>query len=418
MTADADPALVALLGPDRVTVPVGQVTERIRSHAPVRPFHPTRVEFLADFSRRLRRRARGEGGAQSLAFWLRRAELERMRSEFDGLDRADAIVMPRGLAFHIPPANVDTMFVYSLALALITGNSSIVRMSSRVLAEPNVVLDVLLETLPDHPQVDERVALITYGHDDRITAHLSHACDVRVIWGGDATIERIRRAPLRPHARDITFADRFSLAAIGTAEYLELGTLERDALVERFFNDTYWFDQMGCSSPRSLIWIGPTAWASAADDFHTRLQSVAARKGYAPDASTEIAKLSHAYRSIIDTPIATYHRYGAADTVLESRGFPAARGEFCGGGLLYQWHAAELSDLAPHIRRQDQTLTVFGIGEDRVRELVGALAGRGIDRIVPFGRALDFGRFWDGYDLYAEFTRRVAVEFGRKAGDG
>jgi hypothetical protein len=38
---------------------------------------------------------------------------------------------------------------------------------------------------------------------------------------------------------------------------------------------------------------------------------------------------------------------------------------------------------------------------------VRAANGRGVDRIVPFGEALTFGRFWDGYDLLAELTRRV-----------
>ena len=94
----------------------------------------------------------------------------------------------------------------------------------------------------------------------------------------------------------------------------------------------------------------------------------------------------------------------------------AARGEFCGGGLLYQWRVDALSELAPDIRRQDQTLAVFGVPEEQIRDLVSRLAGRGIDRVVPIGHALNFGRFWDGYDLYAEFTRRVAVTVGESDG--
>lgn len=401
---------VEVLGGARTIASLNELIAQVQAVPAVLPFDEERVAFLADFARRLGRRASGEGGAQALAYWLRKAELARMRQEFDALDRPDAVLMPRGLTFHIPPANVDTIFVYSLALALITGNRSIVRMSSRVLSEPNLVLDVLIETLAEHPDVSSSTALITYGHDDRITAKFSAACDVRVIWGGDATIERIRQASLQPHARDITFADRFSLAAIATRAYGELEPSGRNGLVERFFNDTYWFDQMGCSSPRSLIWVGPEAHEELAADFHARLQDIAGRKGYNPDTAVEVAKLSYAYRSILDMPVESYRRYGAADTVLDTGGFPAVRGEFCGGGLLFQWHADQLTDIAPHVRRQDQTLGVFGIPDPSIRELVAALAGRGLDRIVPIGRALDFGRFWDGYDLIAEFTRRVSIE--------
>jgi len=38
------------------------------------------------------------------------------------------------------------------------------------------------------------------------------------------------------------------------------------------------------------------------------------------------------------------------------------------------------------------------------------LNGRGIDRIVPLGKALTFNRYWDGYDLLAEMIRHVYVE--------
>ncbi|HET9516299.1 MAG TPA: gamma-glutamyl phosphate reductase, partial [Actinoplanes sp.] len=37
------------------------------------------------------------------------------------------------------------------------------------------------------------------------------------------------------------------------------------------------------------------------------------------------------------------------------------------------------------------------------------LAGRGIDRVVPFGSALSFAAVWDGYDLLSEFSRITTV---------
>src|SRR5215510_7315433 len=43
----------------------------------------------------------------SLGFFLRRSEVERQLSRLDGLRR------PYGVVFHVPPANVDTVFVYS-----------------------------------------------------------------------------------------------------------------------------------------------------------------------------------------------------------------------------------------------------------------------------------------------------------------
>ena len=62
------------------------------------------------------------------------------------------------------------------------------------------------------------------------------------------------------------------------------------------------------------------------------------------------------------------------------------------------------------IKRKDQTLSHFGFDHEEVRALARALNGRGIDRIVPIGRALQFHRYWDGYDLLRSFTRTVYVE--------
>ena len=40
-------------------------------------------------------------------------------------------------------------------------------------------------------------------------------------------------------------------------------------------------------------------------------------------------------------------------------------------------------------------------------EAVVAARLRGIDRIVPVGKAMDIGVFWDGHDLVRELSRIV-----------
>ena len=32
---------------------------------------------------------------------------------------------------------------------------------------------------------------------------------------------------------------------------------------------------------------------------------------------------------------------------------------------------------------------------------------KGIDRVVPFGKTLDIGLVWDGYDLIREMSRKI-----------
>src|SRR5436190_16409317 len=68
------------------------------------------VEFLVRFARSLLApaSARRYPELASLGFFLRRGEIRTALATLD--TPAGALRFPRGLAFHIPPANVDTIF--------------------------------------------------------------------------------------------------------------------------------------------------------------------------------------------------------------------------------------------------------------------------------------------------------------------
>jgi hypothetical protein len=63
-------------------------------------------------------------------------------------------------------------------------------------------------------------------------------------------------------------------------------------------------------------------------------------------------------------------------------------------------------------------LTQFGFSETELLDFAARAASSGaIDRIVAFGQALTFDRFWDGYDLLQAFTRTVRVAADREPPD-
>jgi hypothetical protein len=74
-------------------------------------------------------------------------------------------------------------------------------------------------------------------------------------------------------------------------------------------------------------------------------------------------------------------------------------------------HAAvpTLAALVPLLTRKDQTVSAHGFTRAELTAFARATAGRGVDRIVPFGSALAFAPVWDGYDLLREFTRLTTV---------
>lgn len=391
-----------------------------RAPAAVEPFADAAMSFASELSARLlaHPRARAYPELVSLGYFARRSELSRLRDRFAASIERSVVCVPRGLVFHLPPSNVDTIFVYSWLLSLLAGNRNVVRLPSapsELIELLCAVLDELLAS-PEHAALRAGTAMVRYGHDVAVTAALSAACDVRTIWGGDETVNAIRAVPLPPHAKELTFADRYSLSAIAVEPYLALDAEARSSLARRLFNDVFWFDQAACSSPRVLVWCGRQGAdrERAMADLRERLEVVVAREGYSPGVGGALAKEIFAHRAVLDGKAVAVSRFGGALTWVTASSFAELDREHCGGGLLFECVADELAELAPYVRRKDQTLAQFGFPEEELRRFVRATAGRGIDRVVPIGDALVFDRYWDGHDLVHALLRHVHVDARRR----
>jgi len=371
---------------------------------------PRVVDFLSRFARRLLAPAvaRRHPELGSLGYFLRPAELARA---VERMDRPDALVFPRGNVLHVPPANVDTIFVYSWALSALAGNANIVRISERSATAADTVLEALNATLADaDPVIGRTQRMITYGRDDAVTAALSAWCDLRVIWGGDAAVQTIRRHPLRPSARDLTFPDRTSWAALSVPGWLAADPAAQRAAVAGFANDAYWFDQAACASPRTVFMVGPAADAPRVRrEFLDLLVQAVAARGWQVDAAMAVEKRVHAYGLAATGDATALEFTGNAVAALALRDTEAIPRRWLGAGTFPTTRVDSLLDLVPVMTRQDQTFSHFGFAPEELRAFATGLAGRGVDRIVPFGSALTFSAIWDGYDLPREFTRLTTL---------
>ena len=369
------------------------------------------IDFLMAFAKKLLAPAVARRFAElaSLGFFLRRNAI---RKALDSLPaREDELRFPRGLVFHVPPANVDTIFVYSWALSALAGNPNVVRISPRSAGAAEVIIEALNEVLADaHPAIRQTQRMITYGREDAVTAALSAACELRVIWGGDASVTEIRRHPLAPGARDLTFPDRASFAVLSVAAWVAADDATKRAAVEGFYNDSYWFDQAACSSPRAVYWVGePAAAARARAEFGTLLAEVVAAKHFVVEPAMAVQKRVSTYGVAASGQATSITFDGNAVATVELTQAGAVPREWLGVGTFPQATIASLDELVPIVQRRDQTLSTFGFERAELINLATALAGRGIDRIVPFGAALSFAPVWDGYHLLSEFTRLTTV---------
>jgi hypothetical protein len=54
-------------------------------------------------------------------------------------------------------------------------------------------------------------------------------------------------------------------------------------------------------------------------------------------------------------------------------------------------------------------MVCFGFSEEELKDFIKNSNLRGIDRIVPIGKSLDFSIIWDGFNLIESLSRSVQV---------
>lgn len=382
--------------------------------APARaPFDELTLAFLNAVSRRLMQdtRSRAYPDVVTLAFWLRRGSLEQLKRSH-AREKSGQVALGRGIVFHIAPGNVAVNFAYSLAAGLLAGNNNIVKLATRSFPQTDIILDALRAVcaLPEYAAIAQGLAIVRYSADDAATTFFSSLCDIRVIWGGDATVDTIRRIPLPPRSTEVLFADRTAYCAIKAGALLAAGDLA--TLARGFYNDTYLMDQNACSSPRMVAWQGTADEIAAAKArfwpaVHTVVQQeYTLASVLAVDKYTRLLEDTIRYDGI--------RREESPDNLITRVHFPTPLPPDIGevrsaGGYFVEADISSLDELAPIIDRKVQTLTHFGFSPEELAGFVTRNALPGIDRIVPIGQAMAFDLVWDGYDLTTTLSRVCAV---------
>ena len=377
---------------------------------PLAPFAPEVKEFLGCLSERLLAEARTLPDVVTFAYWCRKANIERQAAI---LDEGRGVRLGRGIAFHIPPTNVPVNFAFSWVFAMLAGNANILRLPNGDFPQVPAVMHAVEALFAEDRfrRLARMNVFVRYAHEEEITAAFSALCDARIIWGGDAVVEGIRKSPLPVRAVDVAFPDRTSFGVMGSAA---IGGMTDEALrrlATGFFNDTYLMDQNACSSPRLVVWLGSKEAGTARRRFWSALEAEVARRGYDLAPISAVDKLSQACSDAITLGSAHgLHTAGNALYRLELDAVPRdIESRRCGCGYFYEFVTDRLDDISQAISWKYQTLTYAGVAKDDLVEFVGLHKMAGIDRIVPVGAAMDIGLVWDGYDLVSTLSRTLEV---------
>lgn len=367
-------------------------------------FSDLAVNFLAELSNEILKdkRSRGKDDIISYAFWIRRTSLVNEKKKYTDRDNR----VGRGLAFHIAPSNVPVNFAVSLTSSLLAGNSSIIRVSNKLFEQIDIICDAINRLLNEkYSELRGYIIIIRYDYNEHISQALSEICDVRVVWGGDRTINEIRNCSLPVRAIEMTFSDRHSIAIINSDKYL---TEDRVETARKFYTDTYYTDQNACSSPRIVIWVGDSI-ENARLSFWEELSILVSQKYdlktiQAIDKYTSVCSMGMGLKSgrlvSNDNYIVRVEIDTLDNDIMNYK-------NSC--GLFFEYKMNQLEEIKPLLDKKCQTVSVLGIDKGELKEKIMRMGVRGVDRIVDMGKTMDLSFIWDGYKMIETMSRYVYV---------
>lgn len=379
-----------------------ETVENMPAAPRLRPFEEDVLAFLNALSGMLRQN-RAYPDVATFGFWCRKAALLQEKAKYDDISSR----FGSGIVFHSTPSNVPVNFAFSFASGLLAGNANIVRLPGKPFPQVDIICGAVKSLLEgEHKALAPYICFVKYASTREINDAFSALCDVRVVWGGDGTINRMRQSPLKPRATEITFADRHSIAVINADAYLAAGN--KDKITTDFYNDTYYTDQNACTSPRIIFWMGREKEKAKAE-FWGRVHAAAEEK-YNLAPVQAVGKLHAMYKAAAARSL---HREQGEDmlvTRLKVDALDAALMDHkYNSGFFFEYDIDALDEILPVCDQRCQTLTYLGLTREEIGDFLARCRPQGIDRAVPMGKSMDFTLVWDGFDLIRSMTRRVGL---------
>ena len=343
----------------------------------------------------------------TFGFWCRKANINKQSSFYD----EHLLTIGRGKVLHITPSNVPMNFAYSLAFGLLSGNINLVRLPSKNFEQTHILCKIIkkISNGKSYRFILERLCLFNYNKSDKISNFLSANVDARVIWGGDQTVNQFKKYEVQPRCIDLNFSNRHSISVVDTGKLSKLSPSELQNFIRNFYNDCYLMDQQGCSSPQGIVWIGKNNQKIVKKFWRLFLSYV--KLNYKTDISVTNKKISSLTDSAINSSIEFNSHYDDIRLIRLSvqnlnSDIQNLKANF---GTFAEINANNLSEIKNIFSKKSQTVTYFGIEEEKFRDFIIKNSISGIDRLVIVGRAHDMGHIWDGYDIIYSLSRIINI---------
>ena len=299
-------------------------------------------------------------------------------------------------------------------IGLLSGNSNIVKLPSKDFKEIDILLKCIkkLFSLKKYINLKKSNLFLKYDHDkeDYISKYISSKSDARIIWGGDTTVEKLKKIHTPARCIDVCFADRYSISIINTKKFNSLKQSTIDLIARKFFYDIYSMNQLACNSPHFLFWLGDEN-EQKKNYFLDKISKIAKQK-FNFDEVHMIDKYSNLINKIMKYKelgsVKMYENYLYTVKLKDSNiNIENIRGV---NGIIFQINVKHLNKMPNYIKKKCQTVTQFGFKKKEFENLILTENLLGADRIVEIGKAFNFNLIWDGVDTINSLSRIVSFE--------
>ncbi|MDW5563824.1 MAG: acyl-CoA reductase [Methanomassiliicoccus sp.] len=351
-------------------------------------------------------------GASYMSLWLRRDNLERLLSidlvNREALDRFCEVqpgvlmrAQPRGVSCHWLPNNVPTLSFFSLMLAVLTKNASVLKVSEVNRGVLTAVLKRLARIEVDRngrmisgSTIVETVCMISFDSSHlEANEMMSQAADIKLAWGGSEAVRSVAALPQKDTCDILLFGPKYSLAVFDQAF---LAREDLDNALKPLAMDVALFDQTACSSPQvAIVERGAMSAREFAEHMARCLETLPRRMlgTRRPEARClDIINVRGAYLLSEDKDIVMPGDLGWTILIDQDAGLP----EPVQGKCLFVREVGDLLEAAEWLTRRVQTVALCIEDPDRRMAFANKASYIGVDRFVLPGSMNDFALPWDG----------------------
>lgn len=394
-----------------IEIIVGENINNVLKQRNIKIFDDRIVKYLSIFSSLIQKEINNDNDLiafAGFAFWIRESNLLRLKGNYKDFEKR----FGRGVSLHITPSNIVTNSLYSFAFGLLSGCPSIVRISSKNKDIIRKIIGLIRtnEISDKFCFVEKLYSFITYQHSDEINNYLSKKVDVRLLWGGDQTIDKFKSYETKSTCIDLPFPNRTSSAYIEMEALNKLTSKELDRISEALAKDIFIFAQRACSSP-FLIYVninklneydltnffkivnnkiknynGSILKYSILDHF----------KGSA-DLTLNVPNNSKAFL-ISDYLTVIKINQSEIDKLINYKPFY---------GCLVYIPIESIEQLSTILPTSNQTCILIPFSDEIANNIMQIVGPLGTNRLVRAGDSVNMHLFWDGYDIVGSLSQYV-----------